>query len=506
VISAGRNDCLIKSWDRTTLKAVASVRAHEGTVEDLALAPDGTSLATAGGDGYVSLWNLANLTLIKSLRVNRAAVHGLAFSANGRWLATVDAWAGGRVNVWDVKSAKPRDGFQSIAHGDEAHGIAFLAGDRMLVSADNLGSVRLADATTGNSLAALYGHTGKIWGISVSPDGTTFATVGSNGLVKLWDARLPTHLVGIHVDNASGALAFTPDGRTLIIADVVGGKGLALPSGVYCSDDASLEVRGFDPTNGAEQFHRVLARGQRVLPIVCLSADAALACFVQPDGATTVWQVSNGKRLAVIQNVAHVGLIRSGSVLVHPPSSAPMELVDVYNGQRRTLPGTESSQWEGLAQQAEVLAVRDGDFTTIWDLSGFPVRRARAPMKSAWTVFALSPDATILAAGATGPRGTIELWDTTTLELIDSLPGHANNVSELDFTPDGKVLASLDTGGALKLWDLATRVELPTPPLPVAASPTLRFSHDGRALAFRSAAWNKNWVYVLSTDLPEGVE
>ena len=79
-------------------------------------------------------------------------------------------------------------------------------------------------------LATLNGHTGKIWGISVSPDGTTFATVSSDGTVKLWDARLPQPWLAIPVQTYCGPLAFTPDGQTLIVADLVEGSDSIPPT------------------------------------------------------------------------------------------------------------------------------------------------------------------------------------------------------------------------------------------------------------------------------------
>src|SRR5262245_52867310 len=60
-----------------------------------------------------------------------------------------------------------------------------------------------------------------------------------------------------------------------------------------------------------------------------------------------------------------------------------------------------------------------------------------------------------LALGMLGARGADQSgpgqWEETTL-----LKGHNKPVSTLAFSPDGKVLGSVDGGGVMKLWDVAT--------------------------------------------------
>src|SRR5207247_10534201 len=94
---------------------------------------------------------------------------------------------------------------------------------------------------------------------------------------------------------------------------------------------------------------------------------------------------------------------------------------------------------------------------------------------------------------------TIRLWDTATGQLRTTLKGHTQSVYVVDFSPDGKLLASAtgifqqalrNNPGEIKLWEIATGKELAAFASPGGLLLALRFSPDGKTLA--SAGWDKS--------------
>jgi WD40 repeat protein len=77
----------------------------------------------------------------------------------------------------------------------------------------------------------------------------------------------------------------------------------------------------------------------------------------------------------------------------------------------------------------------------------------------------------------------LELWNLKTGELLQSLDGHENSITALAFAPDGKTLASADSGGTIKVWDLADGRPKLSFPGDAGGILALAFSPDSTSLA-----------------------
>ena len=81
------------------------------------------------------------------------------------------------------------------------------------------GKVCVWNTQTGKELLTLEGHTGPVWSVCFSPDGTHFAAAGEDGIVLVWDAEGKGKPLRLEGPRAVHAVSFSPDSKRLATAD-----------------------------------------------------------------------------------------------------------------------------------------------------------------------------------------------------------------------------------------------------------------------------------------------
>jgi serine/threonine protein kinase len=91
-----------------------------------------------------------------------------------------------------------------------------------------------------------------------------------------------------------------------------------------------------------------------------------------------------------------------------------------------------------------------------------------------------SPDGKILASG--GADRKIKLWNTDTGKIIYTLDGHQDVVTAIQFMPNGKILASGGTDRTIRFWDLEHKQLLKTIEAHEQKIHALAISQDGKII------------------------
>jgi WD40 repeat protein len=199
----------------------ATFKGHTFRADRTALSPDGTILASGGGDtrgGELKLWNALTGKEISSLAGYSNTLNALVFNPDGKLLASAGL---NPVQLWDIKTHR------EIPLGEIPPGrrrshewistLAFSTDGKKLAAA-SWTEARVWEIDTGKQVASFRRRTSAYGRMAFSPDLSTLA-VPDHQEIDLWDvttgkvrATLSEHRGDI------GFLAYTPDGKTLIAA------------------------------------------------------------------------------------------------------------------------------------------------------------------------------------------------------------------------------------------------------------------------------------------------
>jgi WD40 repeat protein len=474
-VATGTFSSGIRLWDVATGKEVRSLTPDTGAPA-LAFSPDGKTLACGGFQG-VRLWEAGTGKLTKTIQApGRGEVTCLAYSRDGKFLAV-----GGKDGVVRILDEAGADKHTLQGHQGEVRAVAFSPDGKWVASAGVDKTVRLWDAQAGKEQRVFAGHTAQARAVAFSPDGTKLASGSWDRTARLWDVETGKPLRSFtHVGGLEG-VAFSPDGKSLATAG--GSDGT-----IYCWDlTADKEVTRW---KGRHPHSMCLA----------FSADGTKLAAGGWDNVLRIWDAATGKEEGAAGAPGHQGwvyglcFLPDHKTLVSSGSDGFLLFWDLAAGREaRRVEAHQGRVWcLALSPDGKTLASGGGDHTIrLWDLA---TDQPTLKLQAAGAVkgLAFSPDGTRLASACgddqypswagTSPAEAC-VWEVATGKKLLTLHGHQGGVKGIDFSPDGKLLATAGNDKTVRLWDAVTGKELRRLEDHHGAVEVVAFSPDGRLLA-----------------------
>ena len=371
VMSGGRGLEVVELGASSAPFVVPDYKANDLVV---AIAPDGSVLASAGDDQKITLWEVGTWRRIGVLKGHLAKIWHLAFAPDSRTLASED---GESVRFWDVAQRAQRAIFYIGAGGK----VLFTPDGRTLIMCGPERVVFL-DATTATEQRSIAGivchygamspdggclagrlpnsalglvelktgelrwrsqpHRADLWAVSYSPDGKTLATASWDGTAKLINAGGGQEMFTYKAPGVVWSANFSPDGKWLAVGSGSTQKGQtalfrsATASEVLVADSPAILVHPVSQTatEGSSARLDVVATGAEPMFYQWRHGSRSLPGQTRPSlTLSNVTAASAGDYSAIVSNMLGSVTSSNGSLSVLQVREVPIAEVNFEDKQ-----------------------------------------------------------------------------------------------------------------------------------------------------------------------------
>lgn len=524
-------DGTARLWNGKTGKGVATLGDQTDSLRALAWSTNGARLATGSKIGTPRLWNGKTGEIVATLEGHTDTVHKLAWSPDGKRLAT----AGDMIpRLWDGGTGEALTALEG--HAREVVTIAWAPDGTRLATGSWDYTTRLWDGVTGEELAILAGHTNPVVALEWSVDSTRLATVSDDGTARLWNGTTGETLAAIGGNTQSETIHISQSGDVVVATDGYGDRISKIAYSVDGARLATVGKNGIVRLWDSSTWRSIGTYWARTISMFALewNSDGTRLAASGEDGVIRLWDGTGGQPVSAFQvagepiyvlawspdgtrlvaggqdNVVRVWDAGTGRVLVNLEGQVTGAIFDLAwspDGAHIAAGCFDNRALLWDASTGESIAVLDGHTMGVRALAWSPdgSRLATASWdrtarvwngmtgelltilkghKSFVVALAWSPDGARLASG--GQDHTARLWSGATGEHLATLEGHADAVFRLAWSPDGTRLATASQDGTAKLWSGMTGDLMATFDGHVGPIGGLAWSADGTRLSTAS--------------------
>lgn len=436
----------------------------------LAIGEESNSWGDAAPPAAIRVWSLQKMGPATILPGHQGRIHSLAFSPNGKLLASVGDDA--LIKWFDLAAATEKG--RASGPSRKNYCAVFGPDGKSLYTCGGDNDILCWDLVQGREKAKLKGHASPVLRLLISPDGKTLASCDDKTLM-LWDldtGGLRSTMGGVR---SLYAMAFSPDGATITVTgngqnigfwDVMTGKSQRTARGellAFAPDGKGVATVVRKETVSLWDAATGRAVGTLNGDQPAFSHDGKMIATTSAGGTVTVWNRETLVPLTTIaadaQFVLRMGFAPRGEALLTQGAENDVKLWDRSTGnlQFGTKPDFERLLTWRFSPDGRVLALagdprkRDGPADIV--LVDCERGKERGRLKGhTGAVYALefSPNGKTLASGSYD--FSVKLWDPVICQELTTLIGHRGTVFSLAFTRQGNLLASASHDGTVRLW------------------------------------------------------
>ena len=312
-------------------------------------------------------------------------------------------------------------------------------------------------------LNRLEGHTQQVTAIRTSNDGKFIATASDDSTVKIWHKN--GELIETLEQNKLTADFIDWQGNK-IINPVARQKLIANNNSEYSiniKDETTVELKS---KSGDRLINTYLH--QSPVNSVSISTDGELLATATFDGKVNIWNKDGILQQTLTGHTGEVLDVKffgdrqedNNYKLISTGVDKTVRIWQVYNRYGDKTEGVYSVANNPTSSNNYAAADWDGKID-FWHKNSNEKQKlidAIAAHKDTISQIKYSPDGKLIASASWDK--TIKLWDANTDKLIDTLTGHKDGINSIAFTPDSQTLISGSEDKTIKIWKIADKTKL----------------------------------------------
>jgi len=498
---------------------------HASHINDMTFSPDGKLLATAGYDSMIILRNTGNYDAECILENPIGEAMKISFSPNGKRIASGNDY--GTVTLWDVDSCKQINSFR--AHEGKITGVKFSKDGRFLVTGGGDGKIRVWTGSAGDFLIrTIEAHYKGVNSIDITGDMEFIVSGGNDKLAKIWSFKSGELLLSFDEHkNEVLSIVVSPDDKLVYSCDDRGYvKGWSLNDGKIIETFKAPTYTSCDMDFSPHGDKLILSQGKETIVKELRSENDKQAdtsennfrsirdCTEFPDSTyrEAVQTVSPDGKIAMMSNDYQFEIreFDTGSLIVGVKplmmKSGKMSYYYYFFKETGHSFGEHVERYRAknntrvkmvLKNLMRSLIYREKRTGTIMNPEKTIKIKSRGSMinliststsKKLLTikhlpildVHSFTPDGDMLVTSE--KTGNILLWSAQSGELITTLEGHMDRISECFFNQKGNLMATVSDDRTVKVWDLSD-MKFVSSPAPHTSRPKFAyFMDDGKTI------------------------
>ncbi|PIK43290.1 putative transducin beta-like protein 3 [Apostichopus japonicus] len=170
------------SKDVTSLSVSFTEKAHDKSINSLAISPNDKLLATGSQDRSAKLWHLEQEKFLGSFRGHKRGIWCVQFSPTDQALATSSA--DGTIKIWSISDFTCVKTFEG--HDASVLKVSFLSRGMQLLSSGSDGLLKLWTIKQNECIKTFDDHDDKVWAVTSTLEEDQVVTAGADSTIMVW--------------------------------------------------------------------------------------------------------------------------------------------------------------------------------------------------------------------------------------------------------------------------------------------------------------------------------